>query len=211
MLWYLRADRYDLSIADHASIWKSCIKEGKINSNYGFYWLREGFGIGKIVDMLINEPSSRRVVIPILGTDRDHFKDPIHDLPCTETITFYIRDNILYCTVHMRSQDAYFGMGNDVPCFSFLHRIVHKLVNRLKSVELGSLTCTCTNFHVYERHWDKLSSLAKEDIAEIKVPEILDWKEAEYLLAIKYMSVNVMDGRFTFTRWLLDNDTLTSV
>ena len=55
-LWYLRGDRYDLSICNYAKLWKDIIAEDKgINSNYVQYIFGDENQFGNIVRILEND------------------------------------------------------------------------------------------------------------------------------------------------------------
>jgi thymidylate synthase len=202
-LWYLVGRLNDLSIAEYAKLWGEIAVDGEVNSNYGYYWFTKG-GIQWVVNELARDPDSRRAVIPILGTMPRHLIATTKDVPCTESVAFRIRDDELRMTVHMRSQDAVFGLGNDVPCFSFLHRMVHALLlGAGMNLRLGRLTTTATSLHVYSRHFDLLPKLAIEPIAPIQVPAIQGVDEVDAMLALSARKWYCR-GEHDFFNWLLE-------
>jgi thymidylate synthase len=205
-LWYLGGRLDDLSIAAHAKLWGEIAVDGEVNSNYGYYWFAKG-GIRWVVNELARDPDSRRAVIPILGTLPRHLTDATKDVPCTESVAFRIRNGELRMTVHMRSQDAVFGLGNDVPCFSFLHRMVHTLLlGSGLQVQLGRLTTTATSLHVYERHFDLLLRLAAEANEPIEVPPIHGVGEVDAMLALPTRKWQPLPEQYRFFNWLLEVD-----
>lgn len=195
LAWYLRGDTYDLSICKHAKIWEQCVTGGQLHSNYGYYLFTKR-GIDYAVDCLRKDPDSRRAVVPILG--HQHLFLENRDVPCTVSLGFRVRDGEVLCTVHMRSQDAIYGMGNDVPFFS----LVQEMVSVYLGLPMGTLTVFVESFHVYERHFELLDKLAldpTETQLPIQVPRLEDKYEIEMLRA-----GDDSDHALTrpFTRWL---------
>jgi len=193
MAWYINADPTDLSIAEHAKQWGKIVANGKLNSNYGSYWFG-AYGVKYIVSTLQKDPMSRRAVIPMYGTDDDHMDKDAKDVPCTIAIEFRLRDGYLNCRAIMRSQDILWGMGNDLPTFSFLQELVAVLLN----ANVGTLTISVGSFHVYESRIEMFKSILSqskyEPIAD-KPPRIGRY-EAHNLIE---KSIN---PSFEFSRWL---------
>lgn len=190
-LWYLRGDRFDQSITEYAKMWKGLIDvDGGINSNYGQYIFKSFYSCGDetscfsyVVDELSKDKDSRRASIPILH--RGHLVVGTKDLPCTYSLNFRIRDDQLNMSVHMRSQDAIFGMGNDAPCFSLIQEMVWAaLLDKYPKLKLGTYHHIADSFHVYERHFEMLEQLAQaksSDYVEVQCPKISGPREVEFL------------------------------
>lgn len=190
--WYLRGDLRDLSICEHAKIWKDCVTDGRLHSNYGHYLFRCG-GLEYAVRCLRADPDSRRAVVPIYA--RAHMFEDNRDVPCTVSISFRIRNGAVHSTAHMRSQDAIFGMGNDVPFFSLVNELVAAMLER----PVGSLTVFVESFHVYARHFDKLKAICTETQTPLMPwPVISGREEAETL--VRGNATPTSD--YPFTRWL---------
>lgn len=174
MLWKLGASKYDESIKDHASMWEMVQNpDGTFNSNYGQYWFGQQMGLMKAVMELIRDGDSRRASIPMLRDD--HLSPETVDTVCTESITFHIRNNTLYASVHMRSSDQIFGLGTDVPTFSVLMMMALGLLRSVyPTLQLGTMTITAASSHIYERHWGMVERILAEDFSEYqatKLPE----------------------------------------
>jgi len=228
--WYLRANRKDVSIAEMASIWKDIINpDGSINSNYGHYLFNPDSSPGYAHNMarvkleLERDQDSRRAAICILSNEL--LCSETKDYPCTAYLNWHIRDNYLVMHVHMRSQDAVFGLGNDAPAFSFVHQMMWcALRQKYPFLNLGWYCHTVDSLHLYERHFkmaerileDKCDNLDIEgsivpmmsgDISQVlelfevaKTPDTL--KAAAALVKEKGE-----DSKYTeFTRWLLTRD-----
>lgn len=204
-LWYLKGDPYDLTILNHSNIWKNIVLRGRLNSNYGQAFFRRG-GMNWVIQELGHDKDSRRACIVILGSESHHLTAETLDVPCTAYLNFRIREGFLNMSVHMRSQDAVFGMGNDAPAFSFLHEMILNQLRFTKypDLQLGTYHHTADSFHVYERHFAMLEELVKEDVTldEIKVPRIYDYTEVDYMVYDIHNGVEPLP-EYEFSRWLL--------
>lgn len=211
-LWYLRGDKFDTSITEHASLWKSLIyNDGSISSNYGQYIFGDENQFDFALNQLKNDKDTRRASIVILSSN--HIRTATSDLPCTYSMNFRIRNNKVHMTVHMRSQDGIFGMGNDAPAFSFVHEMMfNALRETYPNIEHGNYFHFTDSFHVYEKHFDMLTLISginpetKEKVAgrrssllKIKCPKISGPEEVKFLRENKFDFVP--DG-FLFTKWL---------
>jgi thymidylate synthase len=204
-LWYLKGDRYDLSIREHAKMWANLVDDdGGINSNYGQYVFADQAGIKFVVDELKADKDSRRAVVMILANN--HLKVGARDVPCTYSLSFRIRNNKLRMSVRMRSQDAIFGMTNDAPCFSFIQECVFHLVKEhYPELTMGIYTHTADSFHVYDRHYDMLDAIINstpEEFEYVDCPRIKDADEVRLLMGGVFDNV---PEDYAFTKWLLDN------
>jgi thymidylate synthase len=196
--WYFKGDKRDLSICQHAKIWEKCVDaDGVIESNYGAYLIAGG-GIGYTVECLVVDRDSRRAVVPILGMQ--HLDSEAPDVPCTLTWGLRIRNNKLYCSVHMRSQDAIFGLGNDVPFFSICQELALRYLNATyDSLVMGPLTVTVDSLHVYSRHYSMLEQLLLETVEEVQLPLI---NHADAVAILHQLPLPPTD----FARWLHETD-----
>lgn len=218
-LWYLRGNKFDTSICDEASMWKNLVNgDGSINSNYGQYVFGERSQFNDVIKTLREDRDSRRASIMILADH--HLAMVTKDVPCTYALNFRIRENRVNMSVHMRSQDAIFGMGNDAPAFSFIHEMVfNALLENYPELSLGTYHHTADSFHVYERHFDmlgKISGFVDEDgkvwegagspYIEIDCPRISGPDEVKYLrsVAIDVSNKDPVPESYKFTKWLLE-------
>lgn len=209
-LWYLRGDRHDLSICEKAKIWKGIVnQDGSLNSNYGQYIFGKGNQFDRIVEILSKDKDSRRASVVILS--REHVLSDTNDLPCTYGMNFRIRDDVLNMSVTMRSNDAIYGAGNDIPTFSFIHEMV---LNALKAtypdLKLGTYHHAADSFHVYEKHFEMLNTLAQgnSSYVEVDCPRMSGPDEVEFLRglwAYRGFEESVPE-RFKFCNWLLERN-----
>lgn len=199
-LWYLRGDKYDKSIIEHAKIWKDMINEdGSIYSNYGQYIFDEINQFDNVVNTLKNDKESRRASIIILS--KEHLFHGVMDFPCTYSINFRIRDNYLNMTVRMRSQDAIYGLGNDAPCFSFIHEMMYCTMKAIyPELQYGEYHHSADSFHIYSRHFEMLDKIVAGDKYEhLTIPCISGADEVQYLRNLNFIDI---PPNYLFTKWL---------
>jgi thymidylate synthase len=200
-LWYLKGDKHDVSIAEHAKMWKELINEDMtINSNYGQYLFGTTHQFENVVKILQKDKDSRRASIVILN--KDHLLSNTKDVPCTYALNFRIRDNVLKMTVHMRSQDAIFGMGNDAPAFSFIHEMMYNILKLdYPDLTYGWYFHFADSFHIYSRHYEMTQAIIDgSEYVPVDCPKISGPLEVKFLLLGDY---NIIPKEFVFTLWLL--------
>lgn len=216
MLWYLKGDRFDVSIAEKAKLWQGIINEdGSINSNYGQYlFYGDDNQFDNVVRILASDKDSRRASMMILS--KSHLLSDTKDYPCTYAINFRIRDGKLNMSVHMRSQDAVFGMGSDAPAFSFIHEMMLNALKRsYPDIECGNYHHIADSFHAYERHFELLEKITginpitKECVDpwtppvydKIECPAISGPDEVDFLRKLDFSNIH---DEFKFTKWLIN-------
>jgi thymidylate synthase len=190
--WYLGADPFDTMISDKAQMWRDIQQpDGSFFSNYGQYWFGPQQGVRWVVEELTRDPDSRRAVIPMLN--KDHLFAKNKDVVCTEAINFRIRNGALNMTVNMRSNDAVWGMTNDIACFSFLQELVAGILE----VPMGRYCHKADSLHVYARHYKMLENIldqGEDGYTEIDCPK-MDGDD----LAYQYMRKRKLGP---FCKWL---------
>jgi thymidylate synthase len=202
MLWYIKGDRYDTSIASKAKIWQGIInRDGTINSNYGQYIFAGPKQFDNVVRILTEDRDSRRASIMILNDN--HLLSDTKDVPCTYGINFRIRNDKLNMSVMMRSQDAIFGMANDCPAFSFIHEMMLNALRRqYPTLDYGTYHHTANSFHIYERHFAMLDRLVADDpYVPVDCPKISGPDEVAFLRALDFSAI---PQQFAFAKWLTE-------
>lgn len=146
--WYLSGWPYVTEIKKYAKIWdKMHGGDDRVNSNYGYQWIRNG-QLAKCIDQLKDNPNSRQAWISIYdGKEKDDYK---YDTPCTMCVGFDIKNGKLDMTVIMRSNDLIYGFANDQYCFSRLQQMV---ADHLQ-LPVGTYTHFAHDLHIYERHYN---------------------------------------------------------
>jgi thymidylate synthase len=146
--WYLSGNPNAEEISKRAKIWKDMMDFNyNVNSNYGYQWNRNN-QIGKVVEMLKNDPTTRKASISLYdGKEIDLYSK---DTVCTYAINFYMTNGKLNMQVMMRSNDLVYGFCNDQYCFSKLQIMVANWLN----LKIGIYTHFVCNMHIYQRHFN---------------------------------------------------------
>jgi thymidylate synthase len=203
-LWYIRADKNDTSIEEHATMWKKLRQEdGSFASNYGHYIFAKMTPDGVdpftfCYEQLVRNKHSRRAAIPLLETKHCFQDNP--DMVCTFAIQFFVRRNRLVMIVNMRSNDAVWGLTNDAFCFSMLHRLMCKALRShpaFTSLQLGEYHHIANTLHVYERHYEMASKIIETDLRVIEPIEVPMFTHDE-----AYAMLNKRTDNLSWTKFL---------
>lgn len=106
---------------------------------------------------LIRNPNTRRAVISIIYKEDLLLldKDESLEFPCTDSATFFIRDEKLNVHLHMRSQN----MGQVIKLDMYLWgRFTMELAKEL-NLQFGKFSCSIVSAHVFEKDFDYLQKL----------------------------------------------------
>ena len=145
--WYLSGDPKVSTLGDIygkiPEIWKRMADaDGKVNSNYGYQWERNG-QLDMVLEMLKHNNKTRQACISIY--DGKEISDYAFDTPCTYAVQFTIVNGRLDMCVTMRSNDLWYGFCNDQYQFSKLQEL---MAYRL-DIETGTYYHFAHNMHLY--------------------------------------------------------------
>lgn len=147
LLWYMSGRNTLKSIQNITSAWDRMSDDGEtVNSNYGYCMVNKyGFNqLNYVIKLLQENPNTRQAVIHI----KEPNNKPSKDVNCTVCLQFFIRDNKLYLTTYMRSNDLWMGFPYDV--FQFTNFQI--LVAMYLGIEVGTYTHIAGSLHLYERN-----------------------------------------------------------
>lgn len=122
---------------------------------YGKRWLKY-LQLDDIIQQLTQTPGSRQAVMTCweptdlaAATDYGH-----NDIPCTLSLHFLLRDELLYLTVTMRSNDVWLGVPYDIWSFTWLqHLVAYALKARGVPIKgLGWYQHQVGSMHLYSRN-----------------------------------------------------------
>ena len=186
-LWYAsKSNNADHMIYYLNEYKKYCEEDGTVWGAYGpriFGGSPSQYEI--VFDILKRKNTSRQAVIQIFDK-KDVIAEHL-DIPCTCTLQFMIRDDFLNLIVHMRSNDAYWGLPHDVFSFTMIQEI---LANHL-GVKLGNYKHFVGSLHVYDSVQDRVARYLGEGMqstaAMPAMPAGDPWHEIEILLEIEKM------------------------
>lgn len=151
LLWYLSGNRDLKEIQKYTSAWDRMSDDGlHVNSNYG-WCIQHKYGFDQweyVKKMLQDSPNTRQAVMHIKTAD----DKPSRDVNCTVCVQFFIRENKLYMTTYMRSNDIWMGFPYDV----FQFTAMQVLMSMQLGLELGTYTHVAGSLHLYKRDWKQL-------------------------------------------------------
>lgn len=159
-LWYL-AGSDDPAFIGYYIRWYREMKldgDGRVPGAYGprMFGTTPHDQFSKVVDLLRQRPTSRRAVIQLYRAEdlalsvNTSSASELLEVPCTCSLQFLIRADVLHMIAHMRSNDAYKGLPHDVFCFT----MIQELVARAVGVEVGSYVHSVGSLHLYDSDWD---------------------------------------------------------
>lgn len=150
---------YLMSGSDEATVinpWNPQLQ--KYQGNYEKYpgsygkRLKYSFGfdqLNRAYDALLNEPTSRQVLLdiwkPEIDLPKNQGKANNADIPCNVISMLKIRQGKLYWSQIMRSNDMYLGLPYDVLLFTSLQEIIAGWLQ----LDLGEYTHFCDSLHYY--------------------------------------------------------------
>ncbi|BBC78085.1 Putative thymidylate synthase [Escherichia phage EcS1] len=135
-------------------------KSDTLPANFNtFYGPRIVAQLPTLLKELKEKPNSRRVVFQILESSDQTLLDSDETLeyPCTDSITYYIRDDRLHTHCHMRSQNCAVVMQLDF----YLQQKLMKYIADECGVKMGSYTHSMVSAHVFERDFDYVKRFLK--------------------------------------------------
>lgn len=178
LLWYYMGRNDVAFISKYAKLWEQIQNDdGTANSAYGnlIFKDKNQEGITQyqwVIQSLINDPNTRQAIM--------HFNRPLHqyftnkDFVCTMYANFHIRNDKLYMSVFMRSNDAIWGTPTDVAFFGSLQMQVYShLKSFYPNLKLGSYTHVANSYHVYDRHYELANKMVTEQFQPIKFQPII--------------------------------------
>lgn len=171
-----------------SSFWKKIANEDDtVNSAYGhLMFAYRDTQIGKNEENKTVYGTQFAWCLKQLLTDKDtrqaiiHINRPIHqvaatkDFPCTLDLQFFIRENKLYLTTHMRSNDVIKGVTFDFPFFMIFQQNMLLVLQQLKypDLEMGTYTHMSASMHAYESDWNLLKEMIKYRFKPCGTPPI---------------------------------------
>ncbi len=164
-LWYNSKDLNIKSWVDDIEIWKSVAdKNGFINSNYGWciFSAENHKQYLNCLNTLLEHPQSRRacMIYNRPSMQYEYKRDGMNDFICTFNTQQLIRNNKLIYIVTQRSQDAIYGLFNDLAWHQEVYiKLFEDLKQKMPELEVGYIDLNIASFHVYERHFPMLASM----------------------------------------------------
>jgi thymidylate synthase len=166
VLWYLSGEDHIRNLRQHTKIWDAWADEnGNLDTAYGRYWRRfpsarmnpvtgtyeveEVDQIGKVIELLKNDPNSRRMVVTAWEPG-NAFDSKLP--PCHYTFAFNVQESKLNCHLTQRSGDIAIGIPFNLAAYALLTQILAQEAQ----LELGFFSHAIVDAHIYVNHMDGL-------------------------------------------------------
>ncbi|MFM9615810.1 thymidylate synthase [Streptomyces niveiscabiei] len=130
----------------------------------------------RVVDILREDPDSRRAVIQLYDPVQDAFGHK--DVPCTLGFRFHLRDGRLHMSTTMRGQDVWIGMPYDL----FFFTVLHELVAGWLDADLGPYHHHVGSLHLYDRDLDHADALTEVTASPVMPELAVPWTGFDQLL-----------------------------
>ncbi len=154
--YWILSGRNDVEfLSRHVSVMKNFSDDGVFLS--GAYGPAVVDQLPYIVKTLTDDKESRQAVMTIWRPR----PGPSKDIPCTISVQFLIRSNMLYTVYNMRSSDVWLGVPYDWFSFSCLSAYVALLLRKqYPHLCLGTLSYNAGSCHMYFDDVEKYTSMA---------------------------------------------------
>lgn len=171
--WYFRGlDNIDF-ISKYSKFWNNvCNDDGSCNSAYGKLIFKNinAFGFTQYnwaLNKIIQDNDTRQALMFL--NNRDFQYDGNKDFVCTSYIILFVRNKSLYMRVHMRSNDAIYGLINDVAFFCILQQQIYRhLKSYIKDLELGTYSHIVDSFHLYENKFSLVENMLNSNFYPVQ-------------------------------------------
>jgi thymidylate synthase len=153
-LWFIAGEKDTTFLRKYTKMWDPFMeKDGTLPFSYGWRW-RNHFGrdqLGKVIELLESEPSSRHGVIITWDPGDDGFGGtPKKNIPCPFAYTVNIIGGRLNMHNIVRSNDMMLGCPFDTFGFALLQCMIAQRLG----VRPGIYTHSISNAHVYDNHYE---------------------------------------------------------
>lgn len=135
--------------SDDGKVWRGAYGPRLRSAGEGFF-----DQVDYVVDLLKEDPLTRRAVIQIYNADID--SQPGKDIPCNDFITFQSRLGKLHMHVFVRSNDLVWGWSG---INTFEWSVLQEVIASILGIEVGHLTFATSSLHIYDRHWKKMRDM----------------------------------------------------
>jgi len=179
LIWYFSGSKITADITPYASFWNQIQDEnGEANSAYGNLIFQEqnehGFSEWQwAYQSLLADSDTRQAILRF--NKPVHSKQGVKDFPCTMYGIFHIRENKLFFSLHMRSNDLILGTPTDIAFFTVLQlQMLELLQKSMPDLELGSYIHYADSMHVYEKHYALVKNMLKTSIKPVTWQDSID-------------------------------------
>jgi thymidylate synthase len=154
LLWFLKGDTNVQYLRDNdVTIWDEWADEnGDLGPVYGAQWRtwrtadgREIDQIQRALDMIRNEPNSRRIIVSAWNVGE---LEQMALAPCHALFQFHVAQGRLSCQLYQRSADVFLGVPFNIASYALL---IHMMAQQA-DLAPGELVWTGGDCHLYTTH-----------------------------------------------------------
>jgi thymidylate synthase len=173
-IWFVSGARKpEIFLREFTKIWDDFTNPGDVVTvAYGYRWRRH-FGrdqLGKLVQLLQNDPSSRHGVVVTWDPSSDGLGGVSKsNVPCPYTFTVNIIGGRLNFMNVVRSNDMILGFPHDVAGFALLQLMLAQKLG----VQPGIYTHVIANAHIYDTHYEAAEDLIARPTSSKKITLVL--------------------------------------
>jgi thymidylate synthase len=196
LLWFLRGETNVAWLREHGvTIWDEWADEnGELGPVYGKQWRawlapdgRSIDQIGQAVDLLRNNPNSRRIIVSAWNVGE---LEQMKLMPCHAFFQFYVANGRLSCQLYQRSADMFLGVPFNIASYALL---VHMLAQQC-DLTPGELVWTGGDCHLYLNHLDQ----AREQLrrAPLPLPQLHIKRRPPTIFDYQYEDFEIVNYQF---------------
>ena len=159
LIWFLSGNHTTIWMESYAPSYTKRYGEPD-GSSFGGYGvrMRGTAGLDQIAAELELDKHSRRAILPFWRREDLIDGHRVKDVPCTLSLQFLLRGELLHMIVSTRSNDVWLGMPYDVWSFTCLQAIVAATLG----VRPGDCHYNVGSLHLYERYYSAAQETIKE-------------------------------------------------
>ena len=121
----------------------------------------------KAVEAIKNDNMTKQAVMiysrPSINTQWNNKIHANHDMICTIYTSTILRDGKVYLLVHMRSNDIWYGLRNDLAWQQYVQeQFVEKLNAAGIKCECGPIIWNADSLHLYDRNYGEARTLLQD-------------------------------------------------
>lgn len=193
LLWFLAGDTNVKYLQENGvRIWNEWADEnGDLGHIYGYQWrswpdYEGGYidQISEIVDMIKNNPDSRRIIVNAWNVgDIKNMNLP----PCHAFFQFYVCDGKLSLQLYQRSADCFLGVPFNIASYALLCMMVAQVCG----LRPGEFIHTLGDAHIYLNHLEQVNTQLQR--TPRKLPRIIINPEVKDIFDFKYSDFKLED------------------
>ncbi len=193
LLWFLKGDTNVQYLRDNeVTIWDEWADDkGDLGPVYGAQWRtwraadgREIDQIQKALDMIRNEPNSRRIIVSAWNVGE---LEKMALAPCHALFQFHVAQGRLSCQLYQRSADVFLGVPFNIASYALL---IHMMAQQT-DLQPGELVWTGGDCHLYTNHLVQAElQLTREPLP---LPRLVIKRKPESLFDYRFEDFELLD------------------